>query len=279
MTSAFCPGHLTCFFRPVLTADVMSTGSEGVGIKLSRGTVVHVDERTDGSMKVTMDGASSEAKVTVRTVRTLCDDRGFDITVENQLPVSQGFGMSAAGAIAAGLCVCDIIDCDGNEAYRAAHMADIDELGGMGDVSALTAAGPISIRMKAGLPPRGEVVSKDFGDNLTLIVIGGSLETKKILADGDAVKRISSAGGAAMRTYLAEGRLFGASRHFSSTAGLESPELRDALLKLGGDAAMCMLGNSVFTTITEDAAKDILGHDVMMYRCSPTGSMAVIRRA
>jgi len=279
MTSAFCPGHLTCFFKPVRTDDVMTTGSEGVGMRLSLGSTVHVDERTDGKVCVTIDGKKSKAKVTIQTAGILASGRGFDITVENQLPVSQGFGMSAAGAIAAGLCICSIIGKDGNEAYRAAHIADIEEMGGMGDVAGLTVNGPVSLRTSAGFPPNGNVISKGCKRDLTLIVIDGKLETKNILSDAEAVKTISSAGDIAMRSYLFDGKLFKASRYFSSSAKLESPSVRRALSDLGGNAAMCMLGNSIFTTLSEDEVKDTLGHDVLTYSCSLTSEQAVIRKA
>ena len=279
MTSAFCPGHLTCFFRPVRTADIMTTGSEGVGIRLSLGSVVHVDERTDDRICVTMDGRSSDARVTVRTAELLAGGRGFDITVENQLPVSQGFGMSAAGAIATGLCICRIIGKKECEAYRAAHTADIREMGGMGDVSALAAKGPISIRLKAGLPPDGDVTSESCKRKLTLIVADGRMETKNVLSNEEAIGRISSAGDIAMRSYLFDRRLFRASRYFSVSAGLESEEVRRMLSDLGGNAAMCMLGNSIFTTHSEDVAKDMLGHDVETYSCIPVSDAASIRKA
>ena len=278
MTTAFCPGHLTCFFKPVRTNDVMTTGSEGVGIKLSKGSIVHVEERSDKEICVTMDGKPSEARVTTRAVKILSGGRGFDITIENQLPVSQGFGMSAAGSIAAGLCVCSILGKDRTDSYKAAHVADIEEMGGLGDVSALTTEGPISIRTRAGLPPDGNVISKGNEGNLTLAVLGGRLETKNVLSDDEAVRRISSVGEIAMNSYLSDGGLFKASRYFSATAKLESSCVRSALSKLGSEAAMCMLGNSIFTTLSADAINDVLGH-VETYSCVAVSATAVIRKA
>ena len=257
----------------------MTTGSEGVGMRLTRGSTVHVDERTDGKVCVMIDGKKSKAKITTRAASILASGRGFDITVENQLPVSQGFGMSAAGAVAAGLCICNIIGKDEKEAYKAAHIADLEEMGGMGDVSGLTANGPVSVRTSAGFPPNGNVISKGCKRDLTLIVIDGKLETKNILSDAEAVRTISSAGDIAMKSYLFDGRLFKASRYFSSSAKLESSSVRRALSDLGGNAAMCMLGNSIFTTLSEDEVKDTLGHDVLTYSCKPTTAEAVIRKA
>ncbi len=56
MTSVFCPGHITCFFEPVRSNAIMETGSRGVGIKLSKGTTVTLEERSDDRLEVMMDG-------------------------------------------------------------------------------------------------------------------------------------------------------------------------------------------------------------------------------
>ena len=94
MTFAFCPGHITCFFHPVRTDSVETTGSRGAGIRLSLGAHVTVEERSDSVVEITMDGRPSDAKVTRYVIGKVCPDRGFDVTIENDLPVGQGFGMS-----------------------------------------------------------------------------------------------------------------------------------------------------------------------------------------
>ena len=42
MTSAFCPGHVSCVFQPVNSFDAMSTGSRGIGIRLNKGATATV---------------------------------------------------------------------------------------------------------------------------------------------------------------------------------------------------------------------------------------------
>jgi pantoate kinase len=56
MSKAFCPGHITCFFHPVRTDDVLTTGSRGAGIRLSKGAFVTLEERSDPKVEITMDG-------------------------------------------------------------------------------------------------------------------------------------------------------------------------------------------------------------------------------
>ncbi|MDR0309329.1 MAG: pantothenate kinase, partial [Candidatus Methanoplasma sp.] len=100
MTSAFCPSHTTCFFRPVHSDNILKKGSRGVGIRLGAGTTVHMYERT-GSTKITIGGKADDARITRHVLEHMAPDRSFETDVECGLPLGQGFGMSASGAVAA----------------------------------------------------------------------------------------------------------------------------------------------------------------------------------
>ncbi len=284
MTSAFSPGHVTCFFHPVRTGDAETTGSRGAGLRLSLGTAVTVEERTDGRLDIVMDGSESDAPVTRRVFSEMCPGRGFDVTVENDLPVGQGFGMSASGAIAAALCLCEILGRDPGEAYRYAHIAEVIEGGGLGDVAAIASNGHQPVRTRPGLPPRGEVV--DTGIKvpvLTLAVTGSKLSTAPVINDPDMQRRMYDVGSSMVDGYIEDPsleRLFSMSREFSSSMGLEAEGVREALDRLSGSgpAGMCMLGHSIFTTLPEDEVGDILG-DVPMFSVSTSAIPAFIQRA
>ena len=108
MTSAFCPGHVSCVFQPVDSFDAMSTGSRGIGIGLSKGATATVVPRKDSVVNIRLDGVMESANVTRMVAQTMAPGVGFDIDIVNDLPVSQGFGMSAAGAIATAICIADL---------------------------------------------------------------------------------------------------------------------------------------------------------------------------
>ena len=283
MTSAFCPGHITCFFHPVRTDDVRTTGSRGAGIRLSLGAHVTVEERTDPRIEIVMDGSPSDAKVTRYVLDELCPGRGFDVTIENDLPVGQGFGMSAAGAIAVAMCLCRIADRDLDDAYLAAHKAEVAGSGGLGDVAAIQCAGKQPVRLVPGVAPFGKVVDTgvDLGD-LTLAVTGKKLNTGTVINDPEMQRRMNEIGSRMVDDYHAQPsaeRLFAFSREFSSSMGLESDDVKNALDKLCGKgmAGMCMLGHSVFTTLPEDVVKDCLG-DVPIFRAKASDRAAFIQR-
>lgn len=282
MTEAFCPGHVTCFFHPVRTDDPVTTGSRGAGLRLSLGTKVILEERSDSRLNIVMDGAEAEAPVTRRVLELICPSRGFDITIENDLPVAQGFGMSASGAIAAALCACSISGIDISEAYRYAHVAEVVCGGGLGDVSAIMSDVHQPVRVKPGPPPYGRVEGTGLRfDRLSLAVTGTKLSTAPVISDPDIQRRMNEIGSRMVDEYFERPSvksLFSYSREFSSSVGLESEDVKEALKKLGGNAGMCMLGHSVFTTVPEDEVRDILG-DVPVFTVSTSDRPAFIQKA
>ena len=283
MTSAFCPGHITCFFHPVRTDDVRTTGSRGAGIRISLGAHVTVEERADSRIEITMDGGPSDAKVTRYVIGELCPDGGFDVTIENDLPVGQGFGMSAAGAIAAAMCLCRITDRNLDDAYLVAHKAEVAGSGGLGDVAAIQCQGKQPVRLVPGVIPYGKVVDTgvDLGD-LALAVTGKKLNTGTVINDPVMQRRMNEIGSRMVDDYHADPsaeRLFSFSREFSSSMDLESEDVKKALdtLCVKGPAGMCMLGHSIFTTLPQDVVEDSLG-DVPIFKAKASDKAAFIQR-
>ena len=286
MTSAFCPGHVSCVFQPVDSLDAMGTGSRGIGIRLDRGATATVSPRDDDVVNISLDGVMETAHITRMVAQILAPGRGFDIRIENDLPVSQGFGMSAAGAIATGLCIADMTGQSRNAAFSAAHAAEVSGGGGLGDVAAIVAGGDVPVRTVAGLPPFGRVESAGFRmEGLTLGVIGGELRTDTVLGDPERLRVVREAAVSAMDSFLAGpcyDRLFEVSNAFSSQSGLESPAIRKGIERLksrGFHAGMCMLGNSIFTDAPEKDVWAVFGRGhVRTFRCSSSRKEIVIRR-
>ena len=285
MITAFCPGHITCFFHPVRSYDPMSAGSRGVGIKLSKGAKVTLDERSDGRIVTVMDGKEADCRITKMAIRDIDPERGFDVTIENAFPVGQGFGMSAAGAIAAAVCACEINGKERQEAFRAAHRAEIMGGGGYGDVSGIMGRANVPVRSIAGLPPLGKVINSGLKMNLSVAILGGPLDTGETLANEETSRRIQEMGSRLVTEFIEDpslDRLFSYSAEFSRSIGLETPELSSALSKLRaeGNAGMCMLGHSIFTDLSPARTREILGDDIQVIGCQSTPSMPrIIRKA
>lgn len=286
MISAFCPGHVSCVFQPMTSLDAMSAGSRGIGIRLNKGCTATVEPRDDSVVNIYLDGSMSVAHITRMAVEKLAPGKGFDIRIVNDLPVSQGFGMSAAGAIAAGLCVADLMGLSRSDAFIAAHAAEVMGGGGLGDVAAIVAGSDIPVRTVPGIPPFGKVVNAGFRmEKLTLGVIGGELRTESVLGDPEALRKVRDAAIGCMDMFMqdpSQDMLFEASNRFSSESGLESPAIRRTIQRLrdrGYRAGMCMLGNSVFTDAPESELWSILGRGhVRTFRCQSSRKEVFTRR-
>lgn len=266
MISAYCPAHITCFFQPVKGKDVLSTGSRGVGLRLDQGCSVSMAENRSRRVSVFMDGFPSEAPVTRKVADIMAPGRGFEITVKNNLPVGQGFGMSAAGAIATALCICEITGRDKAYAFEAAHAAEVMMKGGLGDVSALTCPSGQPVRITAGLPPVGEVAGIDTGlRDIAVTVLGPKLVTASVIGDETKSARISEFGKDCIDSYIrspSTDALFRISSEFAEKTGVEGADVKNARRKLsdaGIRASMCMLGNSIFTDAPAEEIEKILG--------------------
>ena len=284
MIAAFCPGHIMCFFHPVRSYDPMQAGSRGVGIKLSKGAKVSLEERSDDKIITIMDGTECDCGITKAAIREIDRTRGYNVIIENDLPVGQGFGMSAAGSLAAALCACEAAGKGIEEAFGAAHRSEIAGGGGYGDVSGIRGRSHVPIRSIAGLPPFGKVINSGLRmKNVTVAVLGTPLNTGDTLSNKETVAKIQEYGSRMVTDFIERSSielLFDYSKEFSEAIGLETQEMKKALseLRKEGNAGMCMLGHSIFTDLSVKKTKEILGDDVLITECHSVGSLPRIVR-
>lgn len=273
---AFCPGHITGLFQVCQDEDVIACGSRGAGLSISLGVISEV-EVSDGSGKVDiwLNGLKAEAPVTEHAVRQLLKDRPLDVKVRNelQLPVAQGFGTSAAGSLSAAWALAELLDVPHNEAYVAAHVAELANRTGMGDVSGIMRGG-IEVRCKAGLPPRGQVERLNGHMELVLAVVGPSIPTAEKLSSPEVRDQVNAAGKGRVDQLMEQPtleNLFRLSNEFMEESGLSTPEVRRAVweAKKWGWASQSMIGNSVFATGPDiELLKEALANYGDTYRCS-----------
>ncbi|OGS42009.1 MAG: hypothetical protein A3K67_00120 [Euryarchaeota archaeon RBG_16_62_10] len=251
---AFCPGHVTGFFEICPSDDLLSMGSRGAGMCLTLGATSEVTV-TDGprqKVEVSINGRKSGAEVTKAALRGLIGKDRKEVLVSTvlDLPMSQGFGMSAAGALSASLALCDVLGRTRQEAFEAAHVAEIECGSGLGDVSAIHRGG-ITVRVRPGLPPRGEVLRIEGEPEVVLCVIGRPILTKTVLGDPAKARAINSRGAAMLERLIREpalNKLMELSAGFAAETGLASSKMKRAIEDASehGMASMSMLGNSAF---------------------------------
>ena len=161
-----CGGHVTLLFTvDDLDEDPIKQGSLGAGLCLTDGAeAIARGELGVYSLDVKFLHGNGDAKIFQQVLDLLSEeiseisDYSWEIVVRNKLPSSQGFGMSAAGAIAAAAAFQRALGLPHEESFRRslaiAHLVERRNSTGLGDVTAL-AAGGVERRLKPGSPYSG----------------------------------------------------------------------------------------------------------------------------
>jgi len=110
--TAFCPAHITGFFKAHLDnnqSDLQSLGSMGAGFSIKQGvtTRVKIDEKNnqDSNFRITTKGYQSDktdvSEFVLNEFLKIGDFEGkfFDIEHEISIPVGYGLGSSSAVAL------------------------------------------------------------------------------------------------------------------------------------------------------------------------------------
>ena len=273
--TAYCPGHITGFFLPCIHEDPLRTGSRGAGMCIDRGVITSIEVMPgEGSMEFIINGRHGNAPVMRSALENIVGEGSYDITVDAslELPISSGFGMSAAGALSAAFALAEALGRTREEAFAAAHRAELSNGTGLGDVAALSRGG-MTFRRREGLPPHGRIDRLTDTLDVVAAVVGPVIRTSDVLGDPLRRRKIESIG---RDCYLLLAKdptpdtFFRTSREFTMRTGLAGPAVMAALEAVDGlgDASMIMLGNSVFARGDLDAMEKELLRFGPTYRLS-----------
>lgn len=252
---AFCPGHVTGFFQVCEDADPLKMGSRGAGFCVSKGvtTEVRVKPASEASVEVRINGERAAAVVTETAVIAFLDDSA-EVRVDSTvgLPISQGFGMSGAGALSTLLAMDEATGAGHSkeDLISLAHRSEVLCRTGLGDVFPQLLGG-FDVREHPGAPPYGRVRQIHLESEVVLCVLGPPMATRTILTNDMAVRSINGVGKRCVDRFLKRMELdyfFHLAWLFARQTVLATSEVQGAVLKAGlyGTASMCMLGNSIF---------------------------------
>jgi len=243
---AFVPGHVTGFFSVHDADDPEQAGSRGAGLTLSEGVTVDVEPAAETAMGLNDEPAAIEA--VTRVLDAL--DVEARVTARTDLPVGAGFGVSGAAALGTALAANRAFgrERSANELVAIAHAAEVEADTGLGDVVA-QARGGVPIRLDPGAPEYNRLDGVPAAGRVEYLTLG-ERSTEAVLSGN--TRRLSSVG-VDMLVRLVERptlpTLMDASREFAREAGLLTPEVEAVLADVaaaGGEAAMAMLGETVF---------------------------------
>ena len=264
-------GHVTLLFS-IHSNSLLSRnqGSKGAGFCLEDGVEVSIkrtDNETDKISVTTIDGSTLDGGLKlysdlIESFRELFQiNERIDVDVRLELPISQGFGMSAAGLLATSLCLGEFFDRgDEGQLARLAHRIERQISGGLGDILGLWAGG-CELRTKPGSPP-SPGVAQGFSVGCKALLVwdpDGMKHTSGYIDDPSWKKKITLAGEASVNRLMQNSWDIGVwdillqeADKFALESGLLEEKTRADLLDVvltnattNMSCHLCMLGTSL----------------------------------
>ena len=265
MTStAFAPGNVSGVFKIVRDDDPRRMHALGMGFTVSHGATASVCEAP--ATEVAFNGIVFDF-ATVRHVVEALSTRPVRVALESELPLSGGFGLSGASALATAYAL-DAefgLGLDERTLGMAAHVAEVTNLTGLGDVCGQFHGGCLA-KLVPGDPLAA--VPLPVAEQAVFYRYFSPIVTSEIIGDPQHAARINAAAGAALAEIAklagegveAFGEYISVAKRFSVESGLlRHPDVQRTITEVeaaGGAASMIMLGNAVFATVAFDGAKE-----------------------
>ena len=262
--TAFAPGNVSGVFKIVRDDDPRRMHSLGMGFTVSHGVTAAVSEAP--AVEIAFNGEVFDF-ATVRNVVESLSDRPVKVVLESALPLSGGFGLSGASALATAYALNARFELglDERALGMAAHVAEVKNLTGLGDVCGQFHGGCLA-KLVPGDPLAA--VALPVSEQAVFYRYFSPIRTQEIIGDPEHAARINSAADAALadlgglvdQGVSAFGEYVTVAKRFSVASGLlRHPDVRRIIAEVGaagGAASMIMLGNAVFSTVAFDGATE-----------------------
>ncbi|MFC1526352.1 pantoate kinase [Candidatus Latescibacterota bacterium] len=264
---AFAPGNISGVFQIIAHDDPRQMHSLGMGFTVADGAAVEV-RRAKGApaTSVRFNGEAIHFPTVLSVVEELTSE-SLDIDIRTALPLSCGFGLSGASSLAAAYGIDALLGLGRSrrELAMVAHVAEVRNLTGLGDVCAQYRGGCL-VKLWPGDPLAAQPLP--VREQPIYYRYFSPIATSGILADAQRRERINRAGRAAlgvMAGYVETDSIdfddcIRTCRRFAIDSGLlQDDDVRhiiEAVEEAGGSASMIMLGNAVFSTCPFEGSKE-----------------------
>jgi len=276
---AFCPAHITGFFKPELTLKKPELiGSTGVGFSIKHGITTSVT--IEGSTKTTVNINNTGYKSNNNNVSEFIVKEFLkltkkcfvvNVTHDTTIPIGHGLGCSGAVALSLSLALNKAFNFKYSkiEVGQIAHNAEIVCNTGLGDVLA-TYYGGFEIRTKCGAPGIG-LVKKIHIDNSLMVIIGclSSIHTKKLIQKS---KKASTLGNEMINKFYQtedNDEFHDMSLKFAQHMNIITPKMNLIINELRQNKIKCgvaLFGETIFAIIHKNMAKKVFGI-MEKYKC------------
>jgi pantoate kinase len=269
--TAFCPGHISGYFRRIEGKSIAATGSIGAGIVISEGvkatvspanaTSVTVYQRDGSGTRVLCSPASPPLEYVLGKLGVTAS-----VMTECRLPIGAGFGLSAAALLATLTAVnrSKNLGLTRHDIAALAHEAEVVHRTGLGDVAACQSGGRV-VREGPGIDG---AVTRYFDLPEPLYAVSfGPISTPSVLGSQEQMDRVTAAFPPGPPGDAED--FFRISRQFAEKSGLLTKEAGAVIRRCadhGVPASMTMLGNGVFAC--GHKAREILSASGVVYAFS-----------
>lgn len=273
--TAFCPAHVTGFFKAFLDDKQVpeKLGSMGAGFSIKEGvtTSVTVSQKREQNsfFKISAQGYQSDktdvSEYVLNEFLKLGNFDGlfFEIIHKISIPVGYGLGSSSAVALSLAYALDNALQTglQHDEIGKIAHNAEVSCKTGLGDVLA-SYHGGFEIRVKPGAPGIGEVEKIDTEPISILMICFSPISTNKFLKE--RLSQINGLGGK-MVNRLLESKNYehfqDMSLEFAKYIDVISPRMEQVIQDLTSNNLKCgiaLFGETVFSMVPQKEEKKIL---------------------
>jgi len=260
---AFAPGNISGVFKIIPHEEPTKMHSLGMGFTVKEGVVVTASR--DSQTNVLFNGSEINFPTVVSAVQQLTP-QPMRVDIASPLPLGCGFGLSGASALATAYSVNALLGLGKSEEELAmtAHVAEVENLTGLGDVCAQYHGGCL-VKLQVGHPLAAERLP--VREQPVYYRYFGPIQTKEVLRDAEQRERINRAADIALSELKELMKLdsidfiecIKVSKSFTLNSGLlRDKRVQQVIQQIEdekGFASMIMLGNAVFSTQSFEGAK------------------------
>jgi pantoate kinase len=274
--TAFCPAHITGFFKAHLDENQNSLenfGSTGAGFSIKQGvtTRVKVDTKNnqESNFRITIKGYQSDKTDVSEFVLNeflklgKFSNKFFDIEHEISIPVGYGLGSSGAVALSLSFALDQALETklDKTIIGQIAHNAEVNCKTGLGDVLA-SFHGGFEIRVKPGAPGIGRVEKINIDKISVIMICFSPISTNKFIKE--RLSQINGLGGK-MVNRLLESKNYehfqDMSLEFAEFVDVITPRMQKLVDELSENNIKCgiaFFGETIFTMIPKKDENNVL---------------------
>ena len=274
--TAFCPAHITGFFKAYLEQNQRFSeklGSMGAGFSIKKGVTTQVIispiTNQDLNFRISSKGYQSVktdvSEFVLNEFLKLGDFKGlfFDINHNISIPVGYGLGSSSAVALSLAYALDKVLQTklDHNEIGKIAHNAEVNCKTGLGDVLA-SYHGGFEVRVKPGAPGIGQVEKINIEPLSIIMICFSPISTNKFLKE--RLLQINGLGGK-MVNRLLESKDYehfqDMSLEFAKYVDVMTPRMEKIIEELATNKIKCgvaLFGETIFSMVPNDKEEQVL---------------------